>query len=571
MRMPGQPQSDSDDNNDNNDDDNNDDDDASRNEYTVIIDDDIMIHSMMHTSGSRRNRPLVTGEDPTKSISTMAITCRDHLHDWLDRHVDENLRFTIRVTVALALSSLVVLCQPPYPDEVLPSPFWVYITAGVTSFQASPDSGAVMKKAWQRCLGTIIGGVFGLAFGAITILIPLSTTLNNPYVWQALYIGIIQILVSFGIVYYAATHGYRSHYSAILGTVTMGIALFAFYTTTDIHEGWKKGVFRILNIAMGGIVGSLVSVTIFPVSTKHLIEQKVQTLIIDTGTTAKQVLCSVHKQENALPSFHTMIVDPSTTDPARTAVLKCIEGMHKVKGLLPLLDYDLSFKRKSSDEKRRYLESWNMILDRLARIHNNISWIDNILRSNLIGDDIHNDVLEYDLLRRVGTHCEEILDLSNLSEDDRNTVAYTMLNEDIQAIRKEIQRAEADRRQKSLILSLEQQEQIGQHGCRRSSIGVVLDDPSVSVDEMMDMIGQFDDVGTRNFTKQFIEKQTDTFYRMVEILILRCVRQHQLNVVLTNPNRQNIDQQQHPKTKRKNRRPLVSKNASNVAKDPIIE
>ena len=82
---------------------------------------------------------------------------------------------------------------------------------------------------------------------------------------------------------------------------------------------------------MGGIVGSLVSVTIFPVSTKHLIEQKVQTLIIDTGTTAKQVLCSVHKQENALPSFHTMIVDPSTTDPARTAVLKCIEGMHKVR------------------------------------------------------------------------------------------------------------------------------------------------------------------------------------------------------------------------------------------------
>ena len=244
----------------------------------------------------------------------------------------------------------------------------------------------------------------------------------------------------------------------------------------------------------------------------------------------------------------------------------------QVKGLLPLLDYDLSFKRKSSDEKRRYLESWNMILDRLARIHNNISWIDNILRSNLIGDDIHNDVLEYDLLRRVGTHCEEILDLSNLSEDDRNTVAYTMLNEDIQAIRKEIQRAEADRRQKSLILSLEQQqEQIGQHGCRRSSIGVVLDDPSVTVDEMMDMIGQFDDVGTRNFTKQFIEKQTDTFYRMVEILILRCVRQHQLNVVLTNPNRQNIDQQQHPKTKRKNRRPLVSKNASNVAKDFIIE
>ena len=197
MRMPGQPQSDSDDNNDNNDDDNNDDDDASRNEYTVIIDDDIMIHSMMHTSGSRRNRPLVTGEDPTKSISTMAITCTDHLHDWLDRHVDENLRFTIRVTVALALSSLVVLCQPPYPDEVLPSPFWVYITAGVTSFQASPDSGAVMKKAWQRCLGTIIGGVFGLAFGAITILIPLSTTLNNPYVWQALYIGTCTIIIVF--------------------------------------------------------------------------------------------------------------------------------------------------------------------------------------------------------------------------------------------------------------------------------------------------------------------------------------------------------------------------------------
>ena len=522
-------------------------------ENKIVIDDDIMIDSMQ-----RKNDKDDHPSQP-KSISTVVVSCNDKFHDWIDRHVNEDLRFAIRVTVALSISSLFVLCQSPDPnEEVLPSAFWVYLTAGVTSFQASPDNGAVMKKSWQRFLGTIIGGLIGLAAGSITIVIPVvstseSTIGNNPYVWQALYIGITQIFCSFVMVYWAVSHGYRSHYSAILGTVTMGIALFAFYTT-DVQDGWKKGVFRIANIAIGGIVGSIVSLTVFPVSTKRLIERKVQQLIVDTGIAARMVLSSTApargtnnnnaSSNKSRPSFHAMAIDPNLTDAARESIVRCGEGRQKIKSLLTLLDYDLTFKRKSTEEKRRYIESWNIVLDRLRRMHNNISWIDNILRSNLIGggDESNNDhhetdadaSLDHDLLRRVGERCEEILDLSNLPEDDRSNVAAELLSDDyIRRIRSEIERATERRWQHRRSVSLKQRKA----GSSSTTTSIVWDNPSVSTDELLSMIGRFDDVGTRRFTKRFIDDQTDTFYRMVEILILRCVRQHQLNVVLTDRNR----------------------------------
>lgn len=50
---------------------------------------------------------------------------------------------------------------------------------------------------------------------------------------------------------------------------------------------------------------------------------------------------------------------------------------------------------------------------------------------------------------------------------------------------------------------------------------------------MINAIGRFDDEeGHANFVHLFIEKQTDTFYRMIEVIILRCIRQHNLNALL---------------------------------------
>ena len=176
-----------------------------------------------------------------------------------------------------------------------------------------------------------------------------------------------------------------------------------------------------------------------------------------------------------------------------------------MKELFPLLDYDPTFKRKTQDEKRKYVESWNLKLDRISHIQMSVVWLDNIIRSKLVGDD----VLRVNLLRRVGQNIEKLFDLSSRSEKERNTTAIDMLNNDLPSIRREILRTDEKRRSRPSL--------------------TILDDPTVSTDAKIKDIGRFDDVGQANYVQKFIENQTDTFYRMVEILILRCIRQHHLN------------------------------------------
>jgi len=286
----------------------------------------------------------------------------------------------MRVTLALTLGSLFVLCQSPSQNEVLPSAFWVYITAGVTSFQGSPDLGSVYKKSWQRFVGTILGGLLGSGIGIVSLLIP--TNYNNDgtplFVWQTVYLGVSQMLLSFTGVYFICHHGFRSHYSAMLGTVTAGMTLLAFHDI-DADQAWKRGVFRITNIALGGIVGSMTSLIVFPVSTKYLIETKVKDPIQTTGSAVKEVLEMTEKE---VPSYHTLVLSPDIPDLAHDVCIKCIEGLHKVKSLFPLLDYDPIFKRKTQDEKQKYLESWNLELDRILRIQTSLLWLDNIIRQN---------------------------------------------------------------------------------------------------------------------------------------------------------------------------------------------
>jgi hypothetical protein len=447
---------------------------------------------------------ITTTSQNTPSSSSSST----RIQEWTDKNINENLRFTLRVTLALTLGSLFVLCQSPNPNETgLPDPFWVYITAGITSFQASPDLGSVYKKAWQRFVGTIFGGMLGLGIGAISLLIP-TTNYNRDdgslsFMWQAIYLGVTQVILSFTIVYGSCYFGFRSHYSAMLGTITCGMALLAFHSS-DNDNSWKKGVFRVINIIVGGIIGSLTSLIVFPVSTKYLIETKVKNLTQMTGSAVREVLETAGKDDE--PSYQTLVLNPDTSDSAHDAYIKCIDSLHKVKELFPLLDYDPTFKRKTQAEKRKYVESWNLKLDRISRIQMSVVWLDNIIRSKLVGDDI----LRSDLLRRVGQNIERLFDLSSRSERERNTTAIDMLNNDLPSIRREISRTDEQRRSRPSL--------------------TILDDPTVSTDAKIKDIGRFDDVGQANYVLKFIENQTDTFYRMVEILILRCIRQHHLNL-----------------------------------------
>ena len=469
------------------------------NTHTTFDDDDDSVSVGIGDS----DNDITTASKNTPSCSWKGT----RMQEWTDKNISENLRFTLRVTLALTLGSLFVLCQSPNPNEAgLPDPFWVYFTAGITSFQASPDLGSVYKKTWQRFVGTIFGGMLGLGIGAISLLIP-TTNYNDDdgsssFMWHAIYLGVSQVILSFTIVYGSCYFGFRSHYSAMLGTITCGMALVAFHSS-DNDNAWKTGVFRVINIIVGGIIGSLTSLIVFPVSTNHLIETKVKNLTQMTGSAVREVLETAGKDDE--PSYKTLVLKPDTPDSAHDAYIKCIDSLHKVKELFPLLDYDPTFKRKTQDEKRKYVESWNLKLDRISHIQMSVVWLDNIIRSKLVGDD----VLRVNLLRRVGQNIEKLFDLSSRSEKERNTTAIDMLNNDLPSIRREILRTDEKRRSRPSL--------------------TILDDPTVSTDAKIKDIGRFDDVGQANYVQKFIENQTDTFYRMVEILILRCIRQHHLN------------------------------------------
>ncbi|KAL3907561.1 MAG: hypothetical protein SGILL_008822 [Bacillariaceae sp.] len=378
------------------------------------------------------------------------------------------------------------------PGQGYPDAKWVYITAGVVAWQSNPDTGSVLKKAWQRSLGTTMGGLLGLGFGAISLAIP-----GHGSPAQAAYLGVANALISVAIVYVTCELGFRSHYASILGTFTFGIALLAFYDS-DADEAWRVAIFRIVNIALGGVIGSIASLVAFPVSTKHLVETKVSAAMKQAGETAMEVLCAIG-DEKGLPSYQSIVRDQTAEDPGHAAYKKGISGVQTTKALLDLLKYDPFFTAMNKQQKQDMVEVWRVKLGRIMRIHVNIITLDNVVRGGLIGDD----PLQYDLLQRIGKNIAKLLDDSN-SKESRRQVALAMLNYDLPAIRIEIA------------------------GRRAEDTAVAQKERDFSPERMMRTLSQFDEMTTSTISELFSMKQSCLFYQMVEGLILRSIRLYHL-------------------------------------------
>ena len=401
--------------------------------------------------------------------------------------LNDSAKFSLRVSLAITAASLFILAFS-WPDAQ-----WVLITAGVVSFQSNPDTGSVFKKAWQRTLGTTCGGLVGLGFGAISLAIPEEGSSG-----QAAYIGVVNSLGSMVMVYITCELGFKSHYASILGVFTFSIALLAFYDT-DPADAWRVAIFRIVNIALGGAIGSASTLLVFPVSTKTHVEKQVSAAMKQAGETAKEVLCAIG-HEDGLPSYKSMIRDQTTEDPGHAAYKQGVAGVQTTKALLDLLKYDPFFTSMNKQKKQEMVETWRAKLGRVMRIHANIITIDNVVRVGLIGDD----PLQYDLLERIGKHIAELLDDSKTKES-RHQVALELLNHDLPAIRIEI----AGRRAEDTSSAVEK-------------------DRDFSPERMMHALSQFDEGAISTISEVFSTKQTCLFYQMVEGLILRSIRLYHL-------------------------------------------
>jgi hypothetical protein len=402
----------------------------------------------------------------------------------LDKKIGESAKFAFRVSLALTISSLFSLCFGVESEQVFPDAIWIYISACVVSWQATPDTGSVLQKLWQRAVGTTIGGLLGLGLGAISLTIPEQ---GSP--WQAAYIGVCNSIVSFAIVYCVCEHGLRAHYASILGTLTFGMALLPFYQEEPLNA-WNVAVFRIIDIVIGGLIGSIASLMVFPVSTRTLIDAKISNSTKQAGYTALEVLSAI----GTMGRLPTIVRDKATEDPGHAAYRKGMEDIHSIKALFPLLNYDPIFACINKQEKEEVIGNWMENLERIMRVQMNIICLDNLVRNGFVDDEISRK----DFLRQVGKHVAVLLDGSETRENHSKTI-LAMLDSDLQEIRIELSK-------------------------RRKELFSLAEEPSLTVEEMIQKLSQFDDDLPSPVADMFFMKQTVLFYQMVEMLILRSIR-----------------------------------------------
>lgn len=460
----------------------------------------------------------------------------------LDVYKNESTRFALRITAAMTMSSLFVLLSSPVPE-----PTFIQITAGIVCWQPTNDIGSVLKKAWQRTVGTTIGGLIGLGVGGVSLLIEPAGSSE-----QALYLGLVTAAVNYSMAYFANAMGLREHYSAVLGTLTAGFVTLAFFDENG-NDAWSLGAFRIVNIIIGGLIGSICCLVVFPESTKRklnhvcfdlfaimvmyvhawlrvryflylstslahqfspshpviqhttdLVETKVGSQIKMTGNAAKEVLSMTAKYNEGivLPTYQAIVKNSDIQDAAHSAYISAILNVNDVRNLFTLLDYDPMFRRLTKEQQTNFISTNRIKLGRLLRTQMNILQIDTFFRCGIS----KCDTLNTKLLQRVGQNIEIILDRSN-PQTLLDQTADRLLKHDLPSIRHEVKY------------------HLGRTNGHRT---LQRDTSTFSDEELCQLLSSFDDVPKREFIEVFFDIETDIFYRQVETLIVRCLRLHHI-------------------------------------------
>jgi hypothetical protein len=135
-----------------------------------------------------------------------------------------------------------------------------------------------------------------VAYGASLGLLCGSTSLFMPTrQWQAVYLGISNMVVTFGVVFLSGTITVRKKkilqskgYATIICLLTFSIALVPFYGGGD--RKWYRAVMRILNVLIGCAIGACGSVVFWPRSTVTTLFEKLQTQVNLAGDSSLAVL-----------------------------------------------------------------------------------------------------------------------------------------------------------------------------------------------------------------------------------------------------------------------------------------
>jgi Aluminium activated malate transporter len=348
----------------------------------------------------------------------------------------EVLVFSCRFSVSMTMASLFLVAFPasePWPDSI-----WILITCVFVTWQPSIDAGSVFKKLLERIAGTMVGAVLAFAVGHVSL--GIGSTQG-----QAVFLGFVFAVEGFLYPYLADRLGYRNSYGALVGTMTFGIALFAFYEVIGDKPPWVTALYRVLNIIIGCIISAAVSVGVYPVSTRRLLIRNVQSLIAATGKDAGMVLHAASQsfESGTKPRSLSVLLREldsgnAAPDPVHSSYVKDVEGLKNTRALIPVIKYDPWFWRMRKEERRELIHAMIMLVDRTIAVQMNIILLDSILRSDA---EYKGPAEAIGLLPLIGKRIETALSVKLLDDQERNAAVKELLDEYLPLIRMHTRRA----------------------------------------------------------------------------------------------------------------------------------
>jgi Fusaric acid resistance protein-like len=258
--------------------------------------------------GDEEKRTLLA--EGNKSTNADAEMEHPHHTTKLDRfdhllHSDE-VAFAARLAVVLTVCSMFVLVRfyGPHHNEPFPMGGWVAISALFVSWFPSLDAASVLEKIMQRWLGTIIGAILAFICGMTAISVPILA--NNPRTYQAVFLAICALIVTFvvvslaGLIRVGSYHVRRKSqisqprlidkysYACLLCMSTFFICVLPF--ALDAEPKWKPALMRVINVTIGCLIGALGAMVVCPRSTRRVVAEKTAHQYVLAGEASEAVL-----------------------------------------------------------------------------------------------------------------------------------------------------------------------------------------------------------------------------------------------------------------------------------------
>ena len=385
-------------------------------------------------------------------------------------HSDE-VAFAARLAVVLTVCSLFVLIRffGLQHNEVYPMGSWVAISALFVSWFPNLDAASVLEKMSQRWLGTIIGAVLGFICGMISITVPILA--NNPRTYQAVFLALCMLVVTFTVVTIAglirvgsANVRRTSHlsqpklidkysYAVLLCMSTFCICLLPF--ALDAEPKWKPALWRVINVSIGCTIGAIGAILVCPRSTRRVVVTKTAHQYSLCGEASEAVLLTaaeafsgriqpqmlsqgilqqgpanrkwrfLKRMDTSFAQHPTLHFDVNADD-ALEKYENAISDWKATKALFPLIQYDPFSLGRDPEKEKVFKTNMATTLARALRIQSTIVVLDGMVRNDTDCNFTEHQLLMFAEIGR-SIHQMLTLPLNMQSSDEAADDLFTKL------------------------------------------------------------------------------------------------------------------------------------------------